>query len=246
MDTNIWGPLMWNLIHDVCHSYDVTMKHLPLTTQGTEQKKELRSHIQTFILSLQYVLPCVWCRKHFREYLAQNSFLQDPSFEALRWSHFQHDLVNQSLNKPLYHNGMYGFETLLKKIQTYGTLTDVDKLFTLFGILAVNLPNKPNDMTSEQKMKGYAQFFNSLSVLLSTSIIESKNNLLYTIGLFMKEYPMSELNIESNMSLCSYISLMKQKVSMASCQNTTFIQPKEIIQQCSVAEAHRLPNMEDF
>ena len=61
MLTSVWGPSMWHYLHTMSFNYPV--KPTP------EEKK----HYKEFILSLQHVLPCKYCRinlkKTFPHYL---------------------------------------------------------------------------------------------------------------------------------------------------------------------------------
>ena len=90
MLTTVWGPGMWHSLHTISFNY-------PINPTCDEKRK-----YQSYILSLQYVLPCGKCRKN----LVKN-FKKLP----LKWSNMEsratfslyiyklHELINKMLNK---------------------------------------------------------------------------------------------------------------------------------------------------
>lgn len=90
MVTKIWGPVAWTLLHTISFNYPVNPTN--------EDKK----HYRDFILSLQHVLPCKYCRMNLK-----NNFKQKPlnmchmaSRETFsRYIYELHELVNKMLHK---------------------------------------------------------------------------------------------------------------------------------------------------
>jgi len=90
MLTTAWGPAIWHYLHMMSFNYPV--KPTP------EDKK----HYREFILNLQYVLPCKYCRINLK-----NNFKQKPiqmcdmaSRETFsRYVYELHELVNKMLKK---------------------------------------------------------------------------------------------------------------------------------------------------
>jgi hypothetical protein len=90
MLTTVWGPGMWHSLHTISFNY-------PVNPTCEEKRK-----YQSYILSLQHVLPCGKCRKN----LVKN-FKKLP----LKWSNMEsratfslyiyklHELINKMLNK---------------------------------------------------------------------------------------------------------------------------------------------------
>ena len=90
MLTNVWGPSMWHYLHTMSFNYPV---------RPTIQDKK---HYREFILSLQHVLPCKYCRKNltknFKVFPIRNSdMLNRDSFS--RYVYKLHELVNKMLKK---------------------------------------------------------------------------------------------------------------------------------------------------
>lgn len=86
MDKNFWGPEYWHTIH---------LLAISLTT-----KEQIPKYIE-FVRSLQLLLPCVECRKHFQANLKtlppeKNAESNETLF---LWSYMFHDLVNKQLHK---------------------------------------------------------------------------------------------------------------------------------------------------
>ena len=57
MNQNIWGPRLWTFLHIMSFNYPI------VPTQKDKQ------HYETFVDSLQYILPCSVCRKNFKRNL---------------------------------------------------------------------------------------------------------------------------------------------------------------------------------
>jgi hypothetical protein len=90
MVTKIWGPAMWHYLHTMSFNYPVN--------PTSEDKK----HYRDFIINLQYVLPCKYCRMNLT-----NNFKKKPlqmcdmaSRDTFsRYIYELHELVNKMLKK---------------------------------------------------------------------------------------------------------------------------------------------------
>jgi len=90
MVTKIWGPIFWTAIHTMSFNYPVK--------PTLEDKK----HYRDFIINLQYVLPCKYCRMNLT-----NNFKKKPlkmchmanrdTFS--RYIYELHETINKMLNK---------------------------------------------------------------------------------------------------------------------------------------------------
>lgn len=88
--TTVWGPAAWHLLHTISFNYPVE--------PTTEQKKQYRD----FILSLQNVLPCKYCRMNLKTNLKQMplTMAEMKSRETFsRYIYNLHELVNKMLKK---------------------------------------------------------------------------------------------------------------------------------------------------
>jgi hypothetical protein len=90
MLVSVWGPAMWHYLHTMSFNYPV--KPTP------EDKK----HYRDFVINLQYVLPCKYCRTNLT-----NNFKKKPlqmchmaSRDTFsRYVYELHELVNKMLHK---------------------------------------------------------------------------------------------------------------------------------------------------
>ena len=90
MLVSVWGPLQWTFLHTMSFNYPVNPTN--------EDKK----HYRDYVISLQYILPCKYCRINLK-----NNFKQMPlnmcdmkNRETFsRYIYNLHELVNKMLNK---------------------------------------------------------------------------------------------------------------------------------------------------
>lgn len=90
MVTRIWGPPLWHYLHTMSFNYP---------EHPTSQEKK---HYKDFIIHLQYVLPCKYCRQNltnnFKRYPLKPCDMKNrESFS--RYIYNLHELVNKMLNK---------------------------------------------------------------------------------------------------------------------------------------------------
>lgn len=86
-----WGPQAWHFLHTVAAAYPET---------PTEQEMKCA---YVFVLSLATMLPCEYCKKHFRTMLESinmcpANFQSRETFFKLIWQ--LHNNVNERLDKP--------------------------------------------------------------------------------------------------------------------------------------------------
>ena len=90
MLTTVWGPSMWHYLHTMSFNYP------------NNPTKEEKKHYKNFILQLQYVLPCKYCRVNLK-----NNFKHMPIKECHMKNRFTfskyiydlHEFVNKMLKK---------------------------------------------------------------------------------------------------------------------------------------------------
>lgn len=90
MLTTVWGPGMWHYLHTMSFNYPVN--------PTCDEKK----HYRDFILSLQHVLPCKYCRmnltRNFKQMpLKMSNMASRETFS--RYVYELHELINKMLNK---------------------------------------------------------------------------------------------------------------------------------------------------
>ena len=88
--TTVWGPMMWSYLHTMSFNYPVN------------PTKEDKIHYKEFIINLQYVLPCKFCRinltKNFKKMpLTMKDMENRDTFS--RYVYNLHETVNKMLKK---------------------------------------------------------------------------------------------------------------------------------------------------
>ena len=90
MLTTVWGPGMWHFLHTMSFNYPTHPTH--------EQKVQYRN----FIISLQHVLPCKYCRqnlhKNFKTFPLRMCHMASRDTFS-RYVYRLHEIVNQLLGK---------------------------------------------------------------------------------------------------------------------------------------------------
>ena len=90
MLTTVWGPSMWHYLHTMSFNYP------------NNPTKEEKKHYKKFILQMQYVLPCKYCRINLK-----NNFKHMPIKECHMKNRFTfskyiydlHEFINKMLKK---------------------------------------------------------------------------------------------------------------------------------------------------
>ena len=90
MLVSVWGPSIWHSLHTMSFNYPV------------KPSIEDKTHYRNFIINLQHVLPCKYCRINLKTNLKQlplkMSHMKDrDSFS--KYVYDLHELVNKMLNK---------------------------------------------------------------------------------------------------------------------------------------------------
>lgn len=94
MDTRFWGPDGWKLVHSIAYGYP------------THPTKKHRKNYSIFLNSLSHILPCVYCRRSFHQYLGElpiqekfesDKFPLDNRDNLFLWIYRIHNKVNHKL-----------------------------------------------------------------------------------------------------------------------------------------------------
>ena len=146
MDTSVWGPPMWRLLHNIAWQ---------LQAGSYEDFIDL-------VQALASILPCKYCRQSYVAFIKcfplSRELLESQDDMGLRWVWFVHDLVNRKLQNP-----SLSYTKLLKRLRTTAEeLTRNDVLVTLsfFG------SNYPNNTETEMAYNLFV-FCRSLARLLT-------------------------------------------------------------------------------
>lgn len=91
MDSTVWGPKLWFVMHTFALSY-------PENPSKTDKMA-----MDEFFNNLKLTIPCPTCRKHYSEILAKNPVSNHLSDRASLFAFTVdvHNEVNKTLDKPL-------------------------------------------------------------------------------------------------------------------------------------------------
>jgi len=90
MVTATWGPSMWHYLHTMSFNY-------PVEPSDSDKK-----HYKYFIVNLQYVLPCKYCRMNLTKNLKQLPITEEVMKTRSSFSRYiydLHELINTLLHK---------------------------------------------------------------------------------------------------------------------------------------------------
>ena len=90
MLTTIWGPSLWHFLHTMSFNYPV------------KPSKEEKQRYRAFILNLQYILPCKYCRQNLKTNLKANPLTMSDMENRDKFSRFiykLHETINKLLGK---------------------------------------------------------------------------------------------------------------------------------------------------
>jgi hypothetical protein len=90
MLTNVWGPALWHVLHIMSFNYPIN------------PCEEDKYNYMSFIINLQYTLPCKYCRINLKRNLLELPLTIDhmknrESFS--KYVYYLHELINTMLNK---------------------------------------------------------------------------------------------------------------------------------------------------
>jgi len=114
MLTTVWGPSMWHSLHTISFNYPV---------HPTRQDKK---RYRDFILSLQYVLPCKYCRINIRKNFIKLPLTQDKMKDRASFSRYLYDL-HELINTMIGKNSGLSYEDVRERYEHFRANCVVDK-----------------------------------------------------------------------------------------------------------------------
>lgn len=123
MRINIWGPLLWELIHTISLSFTLQNK----------------GHYITFFNSIVNIIPCNRCKQHYKEYLKRNSIQNATSSykNIVEWVNKLHNRINKQNNKKVYTFQ----ETKNKFFNNDNIIINNKGIFTFISYIVTKTPN---------------------------------------------------------------------------------------------------------
>jgi len=90
MLTNVWGPSLWHFLHIISFNYPI---------EPTNKQKQ---YYKKFVLSLEYILPCKYCRINFKKNMKSLPLTYSVLKNRYTFSKYMydlHELINSMLGK---------------------------------------------------------------------------------------------------------------------------------------------------
>src|SRR3990172_6222834 len=105
MNQNEWGPPTWMFLHTISLNY-------PL-----EPSVEQRDRMLEFLLSLQHVLPCRYCRANYKRHLKELPAKLENRSSFFKFMVDLHNFVNSETGKKTisYREALEKFEAIYHK-----------------------------------------------------------------------------------------------------------------------------------
>lgn len=162
MDTTFWGPPAWILLHTIAYNY------IPSDVN--------RETYKIFFENLQNILPCIYCRSSYIEYISYEPIILylDSSKNLCLWLYKIHNLVNNKLrNQGLLKWENPTFEEIYKKYSD--EQENIDKCLirskSIMGwnflyCIAFVFPENGRTDAQTSHYNGYYTFFNTLGNVL--------------------------------------------------------------------------------
>ena len=141
MLTTIWGPSMWHFLHTMSFNYPV------------KPSKEDKKHYRDFILSLQYILPCKYCRKNLKTNLRGNPLTMSDMESRDTFSRYIYKL-HETVNKLLGKKSGLSYCDVRERYEHFRSrcTQDTPKILTLST--AKTLKNKPKEKGCTEPLYG--------------------------------------------------------------------------------------------
>jgi hypothetical protein len=171
MDTRFWGPDGWKLLHSIAQNYPKNPNEIEKDTYAI------------FFQSLQHVLPCIYCRMSYTQYINELSIKNylDNNEKLTKWIYLIHNKVNDKLRKQgLLHYDDPSYDSVYKKYEEYvsdinnGKSLDIPGWDFIYCII-FNYPVHHSQMELVRKYH-YIIFFKYLGLVIPFKNIKNLYN----------------------------------------------------------------------
>ena len=130
MLTKVWGPLMWSYLHIMSFNYPAD--------PSAEDKK----HYRDFVLNLQYVLPCKYCRINLTNNLKKKPLNNCYMKNRETFSRYIYDL-HETVNKMLGKNSGLSYYDVRERFEHFRARC-IDEKPKVFKFIKTNIKTRKN------------------------------------------------------------------------------------------------------
>ena len=113
MLTTVWGPALWHYLHTMSFNYPV---------KPTQQQKR---HYRNFVLSLEHVLPCKYCRMNLKNNFKALPLTMKKMQSRDTFSRYIYDL-HEHINKMLNKNSGLTFDKVREQYEHFRARCTID------------------------------------------------------------------------------------------------------------------------
>ena len=220
MDTTRWGPDGWLLLHSIAYCY---------TFPKPGDCEASPAIYKRFFCSLQHILPCVYCRRSYAQYMREIPIAPylDPEHPQL----FQHVyMIHNRVNGKLRGQGYLSrpdpsYLSVYRKFKKFVPTIDCLVGWAFLYCVVFNYPEHGN--CSARKHKAYVDFFTTLQWLLPCLRIREKYKS------YINRYPV-ELEMGDRSTLKKWLHRLERRIRADRC--TPFRVRCEQIEECRVSK----------
>lgn len=159
MDTRFWGPPAWILLHSIAYIY----------------QPNLINEYELFFTNIQNVLPCIYCRDSYTEYIERlpiRPFLKTG--RMFEWLYRVHNMVNDKLRQqgllttadPSLKEMRSKYKEITESFDTCKTREQSIMGWNFLYCIAFVYPENGSSIAQTSHFSGYMIFFSLLSKLL--------------------------------------------------------------------------------
>jgi len=138
--TSVWGPMLWSYLHTMSFNYPVN--------PTLENKK----HYKDFIVNLQYVMPCKYCRINLTKNLKQLPLTEKDMESRDTFSRYVYNL-HETVNKMLKKKSGLSYDDVRDRYENFRSRCTEENI-KLFSFKKVLKQRKNAKTKKNQKEKG--------------------------------------------------------------------------------------------
>ncbi len=102
LNSDSLGRMSWSVLHTIAVNYP------------DHPTREEQNTMMSFFMNFAKVYPCGQCRDHFLKNIIKYPPQVQSQSQLIHWLCFQHNLVNQKLNKPIFNCEKSNYEARWK------------------------------------------------------------------------------------------------------------------------------------
>ena len=139
MLTSVWGPALWHYLHTMSFNYPV---------RPTQLEKR---HYMDFVLSLEHVLPCKYCRMNLKNNFKSVPLTMDKMKSRATFSRYIYNL-HEHINKMLGKKSGLTYDSVREQYEHFRARCTIDPEQEQ-KIISMLQPTKENTQKSKTKSK---------------------------------------------------------------------------------------------